>query len=350
MTQTQQAIINNKMPVMQAPTSKKEAGKSESNPGNLNNLGTWNPGTSARAVVALMALIRILAQISVTYGDQVQEQVKAVKAISIAQANSQIAQGEDEFHSMLTQGISGITGGALSIGGSAFATFKGFNSSEIKAADNEEKGLKVYSEKVNKRVEEAPPAEIGDLGGSNNNLDEHIEKIKKMSSKDLVEVGKESKEFDKQENKKLKKNKNYTKKTFVNSRSSFEGNSLSDEQAINNLDKTRAQNLKEAIDKRLDEVQKKKSQLQSDSANKAQGVNNIIQGVSSLSSGIGNAIAAGFQKDKAGHQADQSLEEAGLRLIEGILGQNRSDADKYLQNSLEVNQVINAIRQANQIN
>ncbi|MCB1115725.1 MAG: hypothetical protein KDK71_04570 [Chlamydiia bacterium] len=355
MTQSQQMPASNPMVFMQTPAAKKDAKKTSQSFGGFNNLGVWNPGTSARAVVALMALIRVLAEISVTYGDQVQEQIKAVNAIASAQANSQIAQGQDEFNSMLTQGVSGIAGGLISIGGSAFATIKGFNESEIEEADNEEKGLKIYSERVNARVKEFEgKATAGDIPGENYNVDDHIDSIKDKTSEELQQMAKDKEAFEKKQNEALENDAQgqnaRERKAFIDEKYSMEGSTKSDGEIIKNLDKPRATKLKEAIDKKLEEVRKRKTQLQSEAANKTQGINNILQGITSLTSGTGNAIAAGFQKDKAEHQADQSREEAGLRLIEGILGQNRSDADKYFQNSLEVNQVINAIRQANQIN
>lgn len=325
----------------------------KSNPGSLNNLGTWNPGTSARAIIALLKLTSILCKISNDYGDQVMKQIQASTTIAKATGQAQVNAGEAQYNEAFTQGIISAVGGGLSAIATIAVTVNGFNSGEIKGLESEEQGLQTYSERLNNRIEEegANPTYTEKEPEEQAELEKHLKAIEEKPSDELRKLGETRRQY-------LKKNPQITKEQIsakneelVNQEKSLEESQYeSDDQAIKQTSVEEATKLKDAVEERLKKVREQKNALIGDSQSKSQAANNVIQGTQQAFSGFGTVASAHFKTQAAEYQKDLTLDQNADSLIYGILNQNRSDADKYFQNATEVNQVINAIRQANQIN
>lgn len=314
------------------------------NPGSLNNLGIWNSGTSARAVIALLKLTSVLCQISNDYGDQVQEEIKAVTTIADATGETQIAQGEDEFKAMLSQGVTSIIGGVATIGISLLSAGT-FNKSETEQLEQEELGTKVYSDKIEEYLGRDRRAGLSDRRAEQGEVDpetmeDHYTAIKDKDSEALRKLGQK-----KMERQKLSQE---TDSLLSDERSLEE--SIDDDSAIKVADSEKLKEMKKAYDEKLKDIRERRRNLELDSQNKLSKLENFTRAAGETINGIGTTAAANFQLEKAKDQAEETRERADLQMIEGILGQNRGDQDKYFQSALEVNQVINAIRQANQIN
>lgn len=324
----------------------------KSNPGSLNNLGTWNPGTSARAVIALLKLTSILCKISNDYGDQVQEQIKASTTIAKATGQAQINAGEAQYNEALTQGIIGAVSGGLSAIGTIAMGVRGFNSNEIEGLENEEQGLQSYSERLQSEIDLGENAGVTELNPEQETqLQKHLDAIEEKSSEELRKMGKTKKEFLKKNPQSNKEQISVKNEELIQEQTSFENSEFeNDAKAIKDASREQKIALKKAIDERLENAQKEKQRLMNDSSSKMQSTNTVIQGAQSAMTGVGSAASAGFKQQQAKYQKDQTLDQNAEGLINGILSSNRNDEDKYFQNATDVNQVINAIRQANQIN
>lgn len=325
----------------------------ESNPSSLNDLGTWNPGTAARAVIALMKLSSILCKISNDFGDQVMEQIKASTTIAKATGQAQINQGEAQYNEALTQGIVTAVGGGLSAIGTLALGMKGFNSDEIEGLENEEQGLKAYSDRIQDELDRGENAGVTQkplTEEEGTQLEKHLDAIEEKSSKELQEMGKTKKAYLKKNPTAQKEEISAKNNKLIEQQRSIENAEYSDAEAIKKASTEQRESLKEAIDKRLKKVQEQRQSFMSDSASKMQTANTIIQGAQSAFNGSATAATAGFKMDQAKAQKDQTLDQNSEGLINGILSQNRSDVNQYYRDATAVNQVIDAIRRANQIN
>lgn len=297
--------------------------------GAIGGTGTFDPGTSAVTINALLDLMAVFSEVASILEKQEYQQAEkqATMAKSLANFNDQV--GKQMFTDAMLQGFAQIASGGITLGAAATALKSPAGQEENSA------NLKGAREYQNVTKEQEP-------------LGENLSDIKK-DDPIYNRIGKREVIGGKEMDERLQKLKDKSSFAKKNAKGKFEAQKMTDQEkeTISILKDSERADLQSAIDAKVKSFEDQDRTFANTQASNMSTRTNVGQALGQVTSGSLFAGSAEAKKEQQEYQGQIAAENVALQASQGASSQFRQTADSKMNEVSQEAQNMAAISNAN---